>query len=36
MGVYEVVMPKEWDFYWKNIDDGVRADYLKEKGRFDL
>ncbi len=26
-------MPKEWDFYWKDIDDNVRKDYLKEKGR---
>jgi len=33
MAIYEPVMPKEWDFYWKDIDDNVRKDYLKEKGR---
>ena len=36
MAIYEPVMPKEWDFYWKDIVDEVRRDYLKEKGRFDM
>ncbi len=36
MAIYEIVMPKEWDFYWKNIDNETRKEYLSEKGRFDL